>query len=54
MEDVELARWTSGSTAPVALKLLASSYAEDEGFWERLQRDSRLAAGLDHPNVVPI
>jgi YVTN family beta-propeller protein len=35
---------------PVALKLLAPSVATDE----RLLRESRLAAGLDHPNVIPI
>ena len=28
--------------------------ADDEGFRERLLRESRLAAGLDHPNVIPI
>ena len=35
---------------PVALKLLAEGAAGDE----RLLRESRLAAGLDHPNVIPI
>jgi YVTN family beta-propeller protein len=39
---------------PVALKLLAERYAEDDGFRERIMRESRLAAGLDHPNVVPV
>ena len=39
---------------PVALKLLAPRLADDEGFRERLLRESRLAASLDHPNVVPI
>jgi YVTN family beta-propeller protein len=38
----------------VALKILAPRYAEDEGFRERLLRESRLAASLDHPNVVPV
>jgi len=38
----------------VALKILASSLAADEGFRERMLRESRLAASLDHPNVVPI
>ncbi len=39
---------------PVALKLLLPSLADDDGFRERLLRESRLAAGLDHPNVIPI
>ena len=37
---------------PVALKLLAPGAAT--AFRERLLRESRLAAGLDHPNVIPI
>jgi serine/threonine-protein kinase len=39
---------------PVALKVLAPRLAEDEAFRERLLRESRLAASLDHPNVVPV
>ncbi len=39
---------------PVALKLLAPDLAEDERFRERFLRESRLAASLDHPNVIPI
>jgi WD40 repeat protein/tRNA A-37 threonylcarbamoyl transferase component Bud32 len=38
----------------VALKLLASSLAEDESFRERFLRESELAASIDHPNIVPI
>jgi YVTN family beta-propeller protein len=38
----------------VALKILAPRYADDGGFRERLLRESRLAASLDHPNVVPV
>ena len=38
----------------VALKLLAPQLAEDERFRDRFVRESRLAAALDHPNVVPI
>src|SRR4051794_6770107 len=38
----------------VALKLLAPTLAEDDVFRERLIRESRLAASLNHPNVVPI
>ena len=39
---------------PVALKLLAPALSDDERFRERMLRESRLAAGLDHPNVVPV
>ena len=39
---------------PVALKLIAPELAEDERFRERFLREPRLAASLDHPNVVPI
>ena len=38
----------------VALKLLASPLAEDRRFRERFVRESRLAASIDHPNVIPI
>src|SRR2546427_1638425 len=38
----------------VALKLLAPELAEDVRFRERFHRESRLAASLDHPAVVPI
>jgi serine/threonine protein kinase len=39
---------------PVALKLIAPEPAEDERFRARFLRESRLAASLDHPNVIPI
>jgi hypothetical protein len=38
----------------VALKLLAPELSEDEAFRERFLRESRMAAGLDHPNIIPI
>jgi predicted Ser/Thr protein kinase len=38
----------------VALKLLSPELAEDEAFRDRFLRESRLAASLDHPNVVPV
>ncbi|MFN2489619.1 MAG: serine/threonine-protein kinase [Actinomycetota bacterium] len=38
----------------VALKVLALELAEDDRFRERFVRESRLAASLDHPNIVPI
>jgi DNA-binding NarL/FixJ family response regulator len=38
----------------VALKLIAPLYARDAIFRARFERECRIAAGLDHPNVVPI
>jgi len=39
---------------PVALKVIARELAGKEGFRERFLRESRLAARLDHPSVVPV
>ena len=39
---------------PVALKLIAPELAEDPQFRERFLRESRLAAAIDHGNVLPI
>jgi DNA-binding beta-propeller fold protein YncE/predicted Ser/Thr protein kinase len=39
---------------PVALKVIARQFAGDEAFRERFLRESRLAARLDHPAVVPV
>jgi serine/threonine-protein kinase len=39
---------------PVALKLLASDRAGDPDFRERFQRESRMAAAIEHPNVIPV
>ena len=38
----------------VALKLLAPELAESERFRDRFLRESKLAASIDHPNIVPI
>jgi len=38
----------------VALKVIATELAEDGRFRERFLRESRIAASLDHPHVVPI
>src|SRR3954464_7767751 len=38
----------------VALKLLAPELAENESFRDRFVRESRVAARVDHPNVIPI
>jgi tRNA A-37 threonylcarbamoyl transferase component Bud32 len=37
----------------VALKILGPELARDERFRQRFLRESQLAAGLDHPNIVP-
>jgi ABC-type oligopeptide transport system substrate-binding subunit/class 3 adenylate cyclase/streptogramin lyase len=46
-EDVMLER-------RVALKVLGAEFVRDERFRERFLRESRLAASLEHPNIVPI
>jgi len=38
----------------VALKLLAPRLADDSSFRERFLTESRVAASLEHPNVIPI
>jgi serine/threonine protein kinase len=45
--DVRLGRW-------VALKVLAPAYVQDEAFRQRFIRESRTAAAVDHPNIIPI
>src|SRR5687768_5589834 len=46
-EDMPLGR-------KLALKLLTPQLADSEQFRHRFIRESRLAASLDHPNIVPI
>jgi YVTN family beta-propeller protein len=38
----------------VALKLLTPELAENQSFRERFLRESRLAASIDHPNIIPV
>ena len=45
--DVRLGRW-------VALKVLSEDLARDDGFRRRFIRESRAAAAVDHPNIIPI
>ena len=46
--------WDGRLERNVALKILPPNLAEDDAFRARLLRESRLAASLDHPNVVPV
>jgi hypothetical protein len=39
---------------PVALKLIAPEFAGDDSFRERFLRESRLAASIDHPGILPV
>ena len=39
---------------PVALKLIAPELLQDDEFRARFLREPKLAASLDHPNVIPI
>src|SRR4051812_19941727 len=45
--DVRLGR-------PVAVKLIVSERATEEEFRTRFERESRLTASIDHPNVIPV
>src|SRR4051812_26680739 len=38
----------------VALKVLTPELSEDQSFRERFVRESRLAAAVDHPHVIPV
>ncbi|MEA2150441.1 MAG: hypothetical protein QOD69_2271 [Solirubrobacteraceae bacterium] len=46
-EDLRLGR-------KVALKLLAPELAANQGFRERFETESRLAAAIDHPHIIPL
>jgi tRNA A-37 threonylcarbamoyl transferase component Bud32 len=45
--DVRLDRW-------VALKIMVPEAARDEAFRQRFIRESRAAAAVDHPHIIPI
>src|SRR3954452_2090442 len=38
----------------IALKLIAPSLAQDQDFRDRFIRETRVAANIDHPNVIPV
>ncbi len=46
-KELRLDRW-------VALKVLTPAFVQTAQFRERFLRESRLAASLDHPNIIPI
>ena len=46
--------WHLGLERPVALKVIAPDLAARDEFRARFRRESRLAAALDHPHVLPI
>jgi serine/threonine-protein kinase len=39
---------------PIALKVIKPALARDAAFRERFKREARLAARIEHPNVVPV
>src|SRR5688572_1201181 len=43
-----------GLDRDVAIKVLPPHFTFDESFVERFQREARIAAGLEHPHIVPI
>jgi serine/threonine protein kinase len=45
--DLRLGRW-------VALKILSGDVTRDRAFQQRFIRESRAAAAVDHPNILPI
>jgi serine/threonine protein kinase len=46
-EDQQLGR-------TVAVKVLAPRWAGDENFRRRFERESRMAAAIDHPHIIPV
>ena len=43
-----------GLDRSVALKVITPAFAHDEEFRERFKRESKLAASIEHPNVIPV
>jgi len=43
-----------GLERPVAVKLVAAELSEDAGVRRRFEREARLMAAIDHPNVIPV
>src|SRR5258707_8103184 len=43
-----------GLDRAVALKLITPAFAHDPEFRSRFKRESKLAASIEHPNVIPV
>src|SRR5688500_16211629 len=43
-----------GLDRTIALKVIAPAFAHDPEFRERFKRESKLAASIEHPNVMPV
>jgi predicted Ser/Thr protein kinase len=43
-----------GLDRAVALKVITPAFAHDQEFRARFQRESKLAASIEHPNVIPV
>src|SRR5688500_7711882 len=43
-----------GLDRTIALKVIAPAFAHDPEFRERFKRESKLAASIEHPNVIPV
>ncbi|HEY6789494.1 MAG TPA: serine/threonine-protein kinase [Trebonia sp.] len=46
--------WDERLQRQVALKILSPALAADESFRHRFIRESRAAAAVDHPNIIPV
>jgi hypothetical protein len=46
--------WDERLQRQVALKVLSPTLAADESFRQRFIRESRAAAAVDHPNIIPV
>jgi TonB family protein len=46
--------YDSGLNRRVALKVLPPAFLHERTFAQRFEREARLAAGLEHPHIVPI
>jgi serine/threonine protein kinase len=53
MGDVYLAR-DSRFDRDIAIKILKKSFANDPAYLQRFERETRIAAQLNHPNIVPV